>query len=410
MNAEIISIGTEILMGEIVDTNAAYLASHLPVLGIELRYVSQVDDDMERLTEVLGRAWRRSEVTLTTGGLGPTSDDITREAIAQTMGEELAVDEAILENLRAYFQSRGSAMPAHNVKQANLITSAQAISNPVGTAPGWWTEKDGHTIVSMPGVPRELERMWEHEVSPRLRKRMKGVTIVSRTLKTFGHSEATVNEMVHPLFESENPKLGIYAKADGIHLRAFAKAASEAEALELLAPMEERIRSIMGSSIWAVDNETAEERVGALLRERHLTMGTMESFTGGLLAGAITEVPGSSDYFMGGIVSYTNQTKIAYGVDPLLIEEHGAVSLQVAEAMAVAACSQLNADVGIGTTGVAGPSEMEGQPAGTAFIGISHNGHTRSVSGRYPPQRGMVRRRAITQALLEVIKTLAETP
>ena len=406
MNAEIISIGTEILMGEIVDTNAAYLASHLPGLGIELRYVSQVDDNVDRLAEVLDRAWRRSDVILTTGGLGPTADDMTRETIAKVMGEEIAVDETILENLRAFFKSRGSDMPSHNIKQANLIPSAQAISNPMGTAPGWWTEKDGHSIISMPGVPSELERMWQYEVSPKLKERMKGVVIVSRTLKLFGLSEAAVNEIIAPLFESENPKLGIYAKADGIHLRAFARAASGSEAQELLAPMEEKIREVLNPSIWAVDDETAEEKVGTLLRERNLTLCTMESFTGGLLAGAITEVPGSSDYFKGAIVSYSNEVKISNGVAPQLIEEHGAVSPQVAEAMAAAACRSMNADVGIGTTGVAGPDEMEGKPPGTAFIGISYGGSTRSVTGRYPPQRGMVRRRAITQALLEVIRTL----
>ena len=409
MQAEILSIGTEILMGEIVDTNAAYLASHLPGLGVELRWVSQVGDDMDRLSEVLERAWRRSDLTLTTGGLGPTYDDLTRESIARVLGEEQRVDDRLLEELQAYFRGRGGSMPSHNVKQATLIPSAQAIPNPSGTAPGWWVEKDGHIIVAMPGPPGELERMWQNEVSPKLRQLVKGVVIVSRTLKTLGLGEASVNEMIAPLFESTNPSLGIYAKPDGIHLRAIAKAATEAEALELIAPMEEQIRTTLGPSIWGVDNETPEERAGMLLKERGLTLATMESFTGGLLASTITEIQDSSDYFKGTIVAYSNDVKVAYGVSPELIEEHGAVSPQVAEAMAEAACRLLKADVGIGTTGVAGPSEVEGKPAGTAFIGLSYNGQTRSISGRYPPQRPLIKRRATTQALLELVRMLAGT-
>ncbi|MBI4298975.1 MAG: competence/damage-inducible protein A [Chloroflexi bacterium] len=409
MYAEIISIGTELLMGEIVDTNAAYLAARLPGLGIELRWVSQVGDDMDKLSEVIQRALSRSDLTLTTGGLGPTSDDLTRECIARVLREEIRVDDRLLEDIKTYFRGRGGAMSSYNIKQAAIIPSAQAIINPRGTAPGWWVEKAGHTIVAMPGPPGEMERMWQDEVSPRLRHLIKGVVIVTRTLKTIGLSEAAVNEMIAPLFESTNPYLGIYARSDGIHLRAIAKAPTNAEALALIAPVEEHILRVLGPSIWGVDNETPEEQVGVLLKKRGLTLATMESFTGGLVASAITEVQGSSDYFRGTIVAYSNDLKVTFGVPAELIEKYGAVSPQVAEAMAEAACHQLRADVGVGTTGVAGPSELEKKPVGTGFIGIAYNGQTRSISGRYPPQRPLVRRRAASHALVELLQMLRGT-
>lgn len=407
MYCEIVSIGTEILMGEIIDSNSGHLASQLPGLGIELREVSIVGDDLDALSDVLERAWRRSELTLTTGGLGPTSDDLTREAIAKVLGEDMAVNDALLEELKALFRRRGvTAMPSMNVKQATLIPSAQAIPNSIGTAPGWWVERGGRIIVAMPGPPDEMKPMWQNEVSPRLRRLNRNVVIATRTIKTFGLSEAAVNEMIAGLFESKNPVLGIYARPEGIFLRAIAKAPSQRKAEDLLAPMENEIRRALGSYIWGRDEESPEERVGAILRERKQTLATMESFTGGLVASTITDVAGSSDYFKGGIVAYTNDVKVAYGVDPKLIERYGAVSPQVAEAMALVACAGLGADAAISTTGVAGPSELEGHPPGTAFIGLAYLGKARAISGRYPPNRALVKRRGATHALLELIRLL----
>ena len=409
MYCEIVSIGTEILMGEITDTNSGYLASQLPGLGIELREVSIVGDDLDSLSNVIERAWRRSELTLTTGGLGPTSDDLTREAIARVLGEELAISDRLLEEMEAIFKSRGMPMPAHNLKQATLIASAQSIPNTTGTAPGWWVEKMDHSIVAMPGPPEEMKLMWHSEVSPRLHRMNRDLVIATRTVKTFGLSEAAVNEMIAHLFESTNPILGIYARPDGIFLRAIAKARSEPEAETLLASMEEELLQILGPYVWGKDDETPEERLGVILRERKQTLATMESFTGGILASTITEVPNSSDYFKGGIVAYSNEVKVAYGVDPQLIERYGAVSPQVAESMAQAACRDMKANVGIGTTGVAGPSELEGHPPGTGFIGLAYGGRSKTIQGRYPPNRPLVKRRGATHALLELIRMLEAT-
>ena len=408
MNVEILSIGTELLMGELVDTNAAYLAARMPALGLTVRGISQVGDDLDDLTEALARAWERSLVVITTGGLGPTQDDLTRAAIARLLGEELQVDEALAEGLRGFFAAREAPMLSGSLKQAERIPSAQALPNHQGSAPGWWVEKGQRVVIALPGPPHEMQGMWEQEVLPRLQQRSKDTVILTRTLKTFGLGESAVDEAIHHLFGHENPYLGIYAKPDGVHLRIIARAANEAAAHELIAPVEEEGRRSLRAHLWGVDEETPEARLGDLLRENHLTLATMESLTGGSIATSITNVPGSSDYFKGGFVTYTNAMKVAMGVDPNLIEEHGVVSPQVAEAMAEAARCQAEADVGLGITGVAGPAALGEQPPGKAFLGFSFRGETRSVEGRFLPQRALVRQRATVQALLKLYRFIAE--
>jgi len=400
MKAEIISIGTEILLGEILDTNTQYIASRLPALGIDLYYTSVVGDNLGRLVEVIGRAWERSDLVLATGGLGPTEDDLTREAIAQVLGEEPAIDPALERGLRELFASRGIPMPERNVKQAALIPSARAIPNPRGTAPGWWVERDGRIIVAMPGPPTEMQRMWDAEVAPELERRRPGAVLVVRTLKTIGIGEAAVDEMVSPLLKSSNPSIGVYSRADGIHLRIAAKAASVEEARRLIEPVEGEARRILGRAVWGADDDTLEAAVGAMLRERGLTLATMESCTGGLLASTITDVPGSSDYYRGGLVSYATEMKIAWGVNRQVIAEHGVISAECAQAMARAARERLGADVGIGVTGVAGPDPQEDKPVGTVHIAVALGERPpRATSYAMPQGREAVKRRAVTTAL-----------
>ncbi|MFA5056431.1 MAG: competence/damage-inducible protein A [Dehalococcoidia bacterium] len=448
MKAEIISIGTELLLGEITDTNASYLASQLPLLGIDLLWVTQVGDNLGRLKECIARAWDRSDIVITTGGLGPTEDDLTREAIAALFDEVPAVDPELEQRLREFFTRRNFVMPENNLKQAMLIPSARAIPNPRGSAPGWWVEKANrdkevsfpegkdrefegvphfknnppktggsrglnsdartipHLLITMPGPPAEMQRMWENEVFPKLRDLVQTDVIISRTIKTLTDTESRVSEKLAPILSSVNPSIGIYAKPDGIHLRITAKAASEDEARVMISKHEDKVRPLIGDIIWGYDNETLEGIVGGLLREKGLTLATMESCTGGLLANIITDIPGSSEYFKGGFVTYTNEAKIANGVDPDLIERHGAVSREVAAGMAQAARERLKADIGIGITGVAGPSEMEGKAAGTVFIAIDNGKETRSIDGRYPPLRHQVKRRAVYHALFELRRML----
>ena len=411
MHAEIIASGTELLMGELQDTNSSFLAAQLPSLGLDLLQITLVGDHLDQYAEVLERAWRRSPFTFTTGGLGPTKDDLTREAIARVFQEEIYIDGRQLEEVKNVFKARGTEMPPHNLKQAGLISGAVGIPNRRGTAPGWWVEKNGHAIVALPGPPNELQDMWEREIVPRLRERVKDNVVLSRTIKTIGLSEAVVDEMAGPLLGSENPYLGIYAKPDGIHLRMIARAATQLEALGVIRPVEEQLRAIFKDGIWGTDAETIEESVGALLRERGLTLATMESCTGGMLAGTVTDVPGSSNYFKGGVVSYTNALKIASGVPAELIEEHGAVSGQVAGAMAEAVRVRLGADLGIGITGVAGPEELEGKPPGTVYIVVAHSGGQDSSYHRFPPyNRSLVKRRSVMTALLAVRRILEAAP
>jgi len=399
MKAEIISVGTEILLGEILDTNSQYLAARLPPLGIDLYYISKVGDNLSRLAETIGRARERSDLVLITGGLGPTEDDLTRQAIALTLGEEMYVDTETEQRLRAFFAARGFSFPERNIKQAMLIPSAQAIPNPRGTAPGWWVEKDGRIIVAMPGPPAELERMWEVEVAPRLARLAAGDVIVSRTLKTIGIGEAHLDEMVSPFLKSENPTVAVYAKPDGVHLRLTAKAPTQKAARGLIRPMEEELRRLLGDAVWGTDDDSLEGVIGAMLKQGGLTLATMESCTGGLLASVITDVPGSSTYFKGGYVAYSAQMKMSLGVSAELIEKHGTVSDEVAAEMARAARAQAEADIGVAVTGVAGPDELEGKPPGRMHIAVDDGGPAQAISYTYYQGRAATKRRAVTTAL-----------
>jgi nicotinamide-nucleotide amidase len=409
MQAELLSIGTELLLGEILDTNAQYIAARLPPMGIDLYYVSKVGDNLDRLSEVIGRAWDRSDLVITTGGLGPTEDDLTREAIARALGETPSIDEALERQLREFFASRGVVMPERNVKQATLIPSARAIQNPRGTAPGWWVERDGRIIVAMPGPPVEMQHMWEREVAPELERRHSGEILVSRTLKTAGMGEGHIDERVSPLLKSTNPSIGVYARADGVQLRIAAKAASREEAYRLIQPVEAEVRRLLGDIVWGADDDTFEGVVGDLLLRYGLTLATMESCSGGLLANTITNVPGSSQYFRGGFVAYATEQKITWGVSADVIAEHGVISAECAREMARVAREQLSADVGVGITGVAGPDPQEGQPPGTLHVAVDAGfAEPQSISYQFPQSREAVKRRAVMTALALMRRTLLD--
>ena len=408
MRAEILAFGTELLMGETLDTNSAHIAARLPALGVDLHTVTIMGDEMGEMVEMLRKCLERSDVVICTGGLGPTKDDITREAIAETFGETITLHPDLIAAMEANFRNRGQEMPETNKKQAGVIPSVTVLPNPRGTAPGWWAEKNGRIIIAMPGVPGEMVQMWDQQAAPRLKERAQGTVIMSRTFKTIGLGEAAVGEYVSSLFGRENPYLGIYARQDGIHLRLIARAPTQEDALELIAPMEAEIREALQFAIWGVDGETPEERVGALLAERGLTLAAMESCTGGLLASTVTDVPGASQYFKGSLVTYATEVKSLAGVSARLIEEHGVVSAEVAGAMAQAVREALDADVGVGITGVAGPGPQNGIPAGTVYAGVAMNGAVESTVMRFPPDRPLVKRRAVVMALLQVYRMLLE--
>jgi nicotinamide-nucleotide amidase len=406
VKAEIIAIGTEILLGEIVDTNSAWIAQRLPELGIDLNYNSVVGDNRGRIDETLHRAWDRSDLIITTGGLGPTDDDMTREGIAALLGEEPTVDPDLEAYLRNFFASRNFPMPESNIKQAWLIPSARAIPNPRGTAPGWWTERDGRIIVSMPGVPTEMERMWASEVAPELEARSDGMVLVTRTLKTVGIGEGTVDEMARPLYNTPGIGIGTYARADGVHLRIGAKAPSREEAWHLILPVEQELERIFGLAIWGKDEETLEGSIGDMLQERSQTLSSMESCTGGLFASVVTDVPGAAQFFKGGLVTYWTDMKMDEGVDPRVIDDYGVISPETALAMAKTVRARLHTDYGLGITGVAGPDPQEGKAPGTVHVGVAGPDGEGTISMSMNQGRQAVKRRAVTTALLLVRRAL----
>jgi len=369
MRAEIISCGTELLLGHITDTNATYLAQSLASLGIDLYFISQVGDNQGRIIETLRRAWERSDLIIMTGGLGPTEDDLARESISALLGETMQVDTVLETELRGIFAVRNVIMPERNVKQATLIPSARPLSNPLGTAPGWWVEKDGHIIVAMPGVPRELYRMWEREVIPRLVPYTGGL-IFTRLLRVWGLGESAVEERLDSVIHSDNPTVATYAKSDAIDVRITAKAETREQAEQQVAAMERRVREILRHHIFGIDKDTLQSVVGKYLTERGQTLAVMETLTGGLLSSRITDVPGSSNYFAGGLVTYSTELKVQMGVLPEILEQYGAISEETARAMDHAVRGRLGVDYGLGITGVAGPDKQEDRPVGTVHIAI----------------------------------------
>ncbi len=404
MNAEIISIGTELLMGETIDTNSSYIGERLARIGIDLTWATKVGDHPGRLEEAISRAWERSEVTVTTGGLGPTSDDLTRESIAAAMGETMEVQDDLLASLRAGFESRGIRMPETNVKQVTLIPSAEVIPNPMGTAPGWWVRRGDRVIVALPGPPREITGMWENFVGPRLRDLNPGIAIATRTLKTFGITEGGLDEMLSPLFESENPSLGIYSKRDGIHLRAIARASSDEEARRLIEPVEAEIRRIAGHAIWGEDDDTAVAAALSALSERRLTLGIVEGFTGGLLTGALMESPRATDVVSGGLTLGGGGAALLSGDIPA---DMPSPDSQDAAALAVVARDFFSADVGLAITPLVSVETADSGPVGTAHVAIATgDGAAHTGSAHYPTRRLRIRERAVTHTLLELARAL----
>jgi len=407
VKAEIIAVGTELLLGEILDTNSQYLAQQLTGLGIDLFFVTHVGDNMGRLSETVQRALNRSDVVIMTGGLGPTEDDLTREAIAAALGEKMTVRPELEDVLRGWYAKRNRPMPQMNIKQATLIPSASAIDNPIGTAPGWWVENNGKKIACMPGVPHEMKKMWEEQVAPRLGMGGGGV-LVTRTLKTIGIGESNVAEVVQDLIHNPNPTLATYAKQDGVHLRIAAKAESRDAANSMIADFEEKVRALTNQWVYGIDEETLSATIGKLLVKQRRKVATMESASGGLLASYFTDTPGASDWFAGGIVAYTAELKIASGVPAETVEQHGTIAPETALAMAVAARERTGADAGIGIVGVAGPSEVEGKSVGTFHIALDFLGTQRVVDSHWSTTRLELKRRAVMDALYILWRALEE--
>ena len=299
LRAELLSIGTELLLGQIVDTNSAYLAGRLASLGIDLLHMSTVGDNLGRATDAVRRAVERSDLVVCTGGLGPTEDDLTREAIAGSLGETPTVDPALEAELERWFAGRGAPMPARNRKQAWLIPSARALVNPLGTAPGWDVRTNGKRIIAMPGVPREMTRMWEVEVEPTFGE---GTVLRSRTLKLLGIGESSVEEALDELVHSTTPTVATYAKNDGVHIRITDKGTDEPTVSGRIEAMDRTIRDRVGQHIWGTDDDTLGRVVGRALGARGWRLAVAEAITGGEIVRALTETEGSEAWLAGAIV------------------------------------------------------------------------------------------------------------
>jgi nicotinamide-nucleotide amidase len=384
MKAEIISIGTELLLGEIVDTNTPFLADQLALLGIDLYFSSAVGDNYERLTGVFKRAWQRSDIIICTGGLGPTQDDLTREAIAGLVGETAVVDPELEEELVKYFTLRGAKMARNNVKQATVIPSSKVLKNPRGTAPGWWVEKEGHIIIAMPGPPSEMHFMWRNQVLPMLQHKTETV-ILSRTLKTFGIGESQAEEMVSHLVSSANPTLATYAKPDGVYLRIAAKAAQSDVAQDMISKMEADVRTILNEYIWGADDDTQESVTANMLIEKGLSLAFADSFSGGILAHDLSKEPRAESYFKGALVTASKAAKVALGIESALLDEGD--QGKIATALASLVRRTFSADIGIGIEGYTESSE--GSLTDKVFIAIECENpvlHTVQIHTRRHPQ------------------------
>jgi nicotinamide-nucleotide amidase len=407
MEAEIISVGTELLLGQIANTNAQYLGEQLAALGIELHHIVTVGDNKERLKTALEVAWKRADVIILTGGLGPTQDDITKEAVAEFLGLELILDSSSLKTIRCFFSRRGHHMTDNNIKQALLPKGGLALPNPNGTAPGVWLDRQGRVVAILPGPPFELQPMFENHVLPRLTAFLgeKQTIIKSRILKLYGIGESQAEEQVKDLVGSTNPTLASYAKPTEIQFRLTAKAFSQAEADNLLQSLENKLYARLGPYIFARDEDTMQAVLGRLLSQHSLSLALAESCTGGLAANWLTDVPGSSVYFQGGVISYSNELKTGLLQVPTeLLHRHGAVSCEVAIAMAHGIRRLAQADIGAAVTGIAGPGGGSSEkPVGLVYVAVADNADTRYRRYQWSGARKIIKQRA-AQALLNLIR------
>ncbi len=409
MRAEIVSVGTELLLGQIVDTNAAYMAKMLSYMGIAVYRRTTVGDNMERLVDALSAALQQNDLVITIGGLGPTMDDITRDGLAAAFHDTLVQDEEIAENLRRFFAERGAVMTQSNLRQALVPTHGRALPNPNGTAPGLLFEKDGKIGIALPGPPNEFIPMTDNCVAPYLREKTgNSGTIRSRVLRVIGIGESMAEERVRDLMLSANPTVAPYAKVGEVHLRVTARAETPEEAEKMVEERAALVCERLGNAVYAHDDVTLEQAVAALLKQKQRTVAVVESCTGGMLAQRITDVPGSSALFLGGIVAYSNQAKTDFAdVPAALLQEHGAVSRETAAAMAQGARLRFSADYGIGITGIAGPDGGTAEkPVGLVYIALADSSSCRVEKGLFTGSRSVVRTRSVLTALNMIRQSL----
>ena len=407
MNAEIIAIGTELLLGQNVDTNSSWLAQQLALLGIDVYSFQAVGDNEKRIEAAMKLACERSQFVITTGGLGPTVDDVTRKAAGHVAQKQLVYNDALAKQIEEFFIKLGKACPKVNLNQAFIPQGATVIPNPAGTAPGFIAKVGKSHLACLPGVPVEMKGMFEATLKPFLKNLAPpGVIIKSRVYRTTGISESLLNEKIVDIFEkSVNPTVAVLAHPEGVDIRLTAKAANDAEADKSLEGLGKTLITRLPNHIYGWDKDNLETIVGRLLTTHQMTLAAAESCTGGLITHRITQVPGSSNYFLAGWVVYSDRAKSAsLGVDPKLIGLKGAVSASVAEELAKNAREKSGASIGISTTGVAGPGGGSAEkPVGLVYIGLSDDQKTQSFEYRFSGNRETVKLKA-SQAAMEILR------
>ncbi|MCH8984600.1 MAG: competence/damage-inducible protein A [Acidobacteria bacterium] len=396
MIVEVIAVGTELLFGQIINTNTATIGAALAERGLDAHFQQTVGDNLERIASSISTALDRADAVILTGGIGPTQDDITREAVCAATGLPMVFNDEYAERLREWWAGRGKTMPKSNLRQAYHPEGAELMMNPRGTAPGLAISHGGKLIFCVPGVPAEMEFLLANDVIPRLVAASgEEKVIVSRLIRTWGRSESDVAETLDDLFEGANPSIAFLASASEIKVRITAKADSTVEALTLIEPVETEVRSRLGNTVFGIDDETIERVLLRLLSDLGYTIGTAESMTGGLVAARLTDLPGSSAVVRGGLVAYTNELKQRLlGVEDI----SSVVDAATAVEMATGAQSLLDVDVAVAVTGSAGPDPLE-KPPGTVVIAVATPEDARAKELRYSGDRERIRAYGTTAAL-----------
>lgn len=401
MKAEIIAVGTEILLGDIVNTNAQYLAQELAALGIDMYYQQVVGDNENRIIHAFEEAYSRSDIIITTGGLGPTDDDLTKEVAARYFNRELLTHEESIEKIKNYFKFRERKMTENNLKQGLMPEGAIVINNDNGTAPGVIIEDNNKIMIILPGPPREMKPMFEETVKPYLQKKADSV-LVSRVVKILGIGESAVAHELKDIMDKQtNPTIAPYAKEAGVMLRITAKAKTHDKAVKLIEPIEKEIKDRLGDNVYATEDISIEDVVAKLLIQKKLTISTAESCTGGMIASTLINYPGISEVFLEGAVTYSNEAKHnRLGVNNDTLDKYGAVSEETAREMAIGIAKTARTDVSIVTTGIAGPDGgTEEKPVGLVYIGVYVKGEVTVQRCIFNGNRSRVRQQATTTGL-----------
>jgi len=402
MRAEIIATGSELLSGGVVDTNSVFLAEELLDIGIETAFKTIVGDDEKDMEDAVRTARERVDVILVTGGIGPTEDDITRKALARVLKKRLVLSDDALKAVKAVFKAKGKEYPAANDRQALIPAGARLLRNPVGVAPGFTLVEDGKFVAVLPGVPAEMQAMFLEGLRPALEEHFGGKAVIRRkVLHTCGLSESKVNELIQDILKQKRPSMGLTARETGVDIRIVAHEGSGARSRSTMERIEAEVRKKLGDAIYGVDGQDMEEVVGALLTQRKRTLAVAESCTGGLISGRITNIAGSSAYFERGVVVYSNAAKTELlGVPADLIERYGAVSREVAKAMAQGMRERAKTDLGLAVTGIAGPSGgTPEKPVGLVYIALATIDGVTVSEDRILGTRSQVRQRTAQMAM-----------